>query len=76
MSYSSLVVVVLFGFLAHLIGRRAQSYHRSYWIWAIASFITGPLGMLIVFLILESRHHKDLERQEPEEALKADSSGE
>lgn len=74
MSLSAWFAVVLFGILAHLVGRRAQKYGRRYWPWAIVSFITGPFGLLVVFLILESRHHKELEEQEPEEALKSDQT--
>lgn len=68
MSIYTLAMLAGFAYLVHLVGRRAQKHGRRYWPWALASFFTGPMGMLIVFLILESRHHKDLERLEPEPA--------
>ena len=49
--------------LAHLIGRRAESNGRRYWVWFLLALPFGPLGTAIVFLLLEASIHKQRERE-------------
>ena len=53
-------------FISRLIASRAKRSGRRYWLWFILSFVGGPLGQLIVFLLLEAANQKRREREEME----------
>jgi uncharacterized membrane protein YhaH (DUF805 family) len=49
--------------IAHLIGRRAEDNGRRYWVWFLPAVPFGPLGTLIVFLLLEGSIQKQREQE-------------
>jgi hypothetical protein len=49
--FGGLIVIAA---LAHLIGLRAERRGRRYWLWFLLALPFGPIGTVLVFLLLEA----------------------
>lgn len=63
MNLYALVFVALSLYFAHVIAMRAKRGGRRYWPWFLLCLPAGPLGELIVFLLLEGANNKKAERE-------------
>jgi hypothetical protein len=59
----SLLTVALTLFFAHLIASRAKCSGRRYWLWFLLCLPFGPIGTVVVFLVLEASNHRREERE-------------
>lgn len=46
--------LIIMAALAHLVGRRAERNGRRYWVWFLLALSLGPIGLVLVFLLLEA----------------------
>lgn len=68
MNFLALISIALYLYFAHLIASRAKRSGRRYWFWFLLCLPGGPLGEVIVFLVLEAANNKRAEREVLEEA--------
>ena len=50
--------LIIMAALAHLVGLRAERNGRRYWIWFLLALCLGPVGLVLVFLLLEASIRK------------------
>ena len=52
--------------LAHLLGLRAERNGRRYWVWFLLALCFGPIGLVLVFFLLEVSIRKQREDAGPD----------